>query len=245
MKTLVRFNKSQVEYASHNLSLYYGICPHLCRYCFIDRLYRKRKWSWAIGPNRLNEKAFELAEKANGDDIDCLVISFTNDPLPKTTTTQGWHNKLKVLIKLLDILEERQIPTKVLTKNGGIWGIVDRTEPYKYIQIGLSITTNKENHKVKSYWEPNSGHIAGRLGALLILKRRGFRTWVSAEPILPQTNLLMFFNQIFDTQPEEVWFGKGSYHQELENAFDWGDVANVIGKMTIPGVHMKKELIAG
>jgi len=238
---MVRFNKSEVEYATHNLSLYYGHCPHGCRYCFVDN-YRKRNWKWAIGPHRINKEAYELARHASTNGVECLVVSFTNDPLPRTKTTQAWHNKLRLLVRLLDILERRKIPTKVLTKNGGIWGIVDRTKPYKYIQIGVSITTNKLNWEVQKHWEPYSDWIVGRLGALLILNKKGFRTWISAEPILPQTDLFAFLNEISYVKPEEVWFGRGSYHQELINAFDWEWVVKIIGKMTIPGVHMKKEL---
>lgn len=241
----MQFSKSKVEYASHQLSLYHGECPHQCRYCFVQN-YRRRGWIWAFGDLRVNEKAWDLAKLASKKDVTCLVVSFTNDPLPKIPNDQDWWGRYRFLTKILECLETRQIPTKVLTKNADIDYLAGAVNPpFKHIQIGLSITTDPLNERVKRKWEPYSSSIEGRLLALANLRDNGFRTWISVEPILPKTDIDCLMVDCLSTLPEEIWVGKGNYIKELEQAFDWKAVANQIMTFhyrTKTKIFLKKEL---
>lgn len=241
----MQFSKSKVEYASHQLSLYHGECPHGCKYCFVQN-YRRRGWKWAVGDLRVNERAWDLAKLASKKDVTCLVVSFTNDPFPQVFDHPQHHYKAYFLYKILSILESRAIPTKVLTKNADIDYLAGAVNPpFEHIQIGLSITTDPLNERVKRKWEPYSSSIEGRLLALANLRDNGFRTWISVEPILPHTDIELLFEHCFQVDSEEIWVGKGNYIKELEQAFDWKAVANQIMTFhyrTKTKIFLKKEL---
>lgn len=243
----MQFSESKVEYASHQLSLYYGECPHKCTYCFVGN-YRKRNWDWANGPLRINEKAYGIAKSADLSDIECLVVSFTNDPLPDRIQEGKGVETLLRLTKLLNILEKRGIPTKVLTKNAQIRDIIPLVPiPYRFIQIGMTLTTNFLLSEISQEWEPHASPLKSRYHALRELQANGFRTWVSAEPILPGTQLYIFMVDLLTVNAEEIWIGKGNYLKELINAHNWKKLAKLVRKFQINPListkfHMKREL---
>lgn len=250
-----RFSESKVEYASHQLSLYYGKCPHQCSYCFINYLYRKRKIPWSMGELRRNQKAIQIAKQANADKVDCLVVSFVNDPLPRLhphrflseiARSDMFYCRLNYLIEILDILNKRKINTKVLTKNSDIYEIALTRDPYEYITLGCSITTNGYNDSVRKYFEPNTSTIKGRFSALDILKEHGFKTWVSMEPILPKTNILGLITSLISREVDEIWVGKNNYDPELTNVYDWKRLCKTLLKhqpIFSPKLHIKSELL--
>lgn len=237
----LQFSESKVEYASHQLSLYYGECPHKCAYCFVKN-YRKRKWAWACGNIRDNPKAFDLAAFANNSNIKCLVVSFTSDPLPITDDSEEANFRLYRLQELMNILEERKIPTKVLTKNAQISEITKEVNPYKYISIGLSVTTNLENEYMRELWEKNTSTIKERLFALSLLRMEGFKTWASVEPILPKTKPKKLVFNLIRLGLDEIWVGKSNYVSNLVNAHNWRKMALDIQSLNSKRVFLKKEL---
>jgi DNA repair photolyase len=239
----MKFNVSKVgDYASHNLSIWYGTCHHTCRYCYVKKCFSHYKW--ASGALRINPKAIKQCKYADFDDVKCLIIQFSGDPLPISNFQAQNMKRLKILMGHLYYLELRGIPTKVLTKNPLIHKIIKYHSPYEHIQFGLSITTDSENTKETSYWEPYLPSIAARLDALEILHRSGFHTWASMEPVLPRTNIHNAILEVTDTGIEELWVGKGSYDKRLETAFHWGAIANQIRDLSLPQVHLKKNLRA-
>lgn len=239
----MKFSKSKVEYASHNLSLYYGECPHNCKYCYVSIRFRKRKIPWSVGELRANPKAFELASKASKEGVEKLVVSFTSDPLPYSVDTEVMNRRVRNLAALLDILEKREIPTKVLTKNSQILLLAGVSKPYKHIQIGLSITTDSQNIYEFDKWEKGVTSIQSRLVALNYLKLHKFRVWVSCEPILPKTSLQTYLPEIQRAYPEEIWIGKGNYLSQLTGAFDWEKLVKHIQARKYKNVHFKQGLL--
>jgi DNA repair photolyase len=246
-----QFSLSQVEYASHQLSLYYGPCPHDCIYCYLKFTAQKRKWKWSIGDHRRNPKAFNLAKRANPSNVRTLVVSFTSDPLPipsnkldEKVRTKVFYDRLDYLSKILDILERRVIKTKVLTKNANILEISYFRAPYKHISFGLSITTNENNEKIRKHFEPNSSSIKRRLFALDELQKNGFKTWCSIEPILPKTKVFPLLTKLSAMNIPEIWIGKGNYHPEVINAFHWEHLAQSLFKAQeiFPNLNIKWEL---
>ncbi len=241
----MQFSKSKVEYATHQLSLYHGECPHNCSYCFV-KMYRKRNWEWATGSLRRNHKAKELAKKASVSGVECLVISFTNDALPYSSNIREMKKRMWYLIGIMEILEARKIPTKILTKNAMINQLTEHTAPYKYIQIGLSITGNIDGWDNATKYEKYSSTNQMRFKTLKTLSNKGFRTWVSLEPILPQTDIEQLIKKItWGNRINEIWIGKPNYHQELIKAFCWSDVAKlaVFYQKKNPQLHIKSELL--
>lgn len=171
----MRFNTSKVgDYASHNLSIWYGACHHSCRYCFVKKCFSN--YQWAKGQLRVNPKAIKQTKYADFDDVKCLIIQFSGDPLPISNDNLTNMKRLKILINHLYYLELRGIPTKVLTKNPLIAKLAKYTHPYQHIQFGLSITTDSKNKRELAYWEPNMPSIEARLEALEILNLGGFHT---------------------------------------------------------------------
>src|SRR4030042_131780 len=224
VKEEFKFSESKVEYASHQLSLYYGECPHKCSYCFVNN-YRKRGYSWAMGELRVNQKAFSIAKEADTSKVTCLVVSFTNDPFPISYNEDVKDQRLASLKILLDILEARKIPTKVLTKNAQIEDLLDfQQDPYKYIQIGFSITTNPDNAIMRARYEPFASSIDERITALELFQVAGFKTWVSVEPILPNTQILDLLYSLNRIGVEEIWVGKTNYDPFLSKVYNWEDL---------------------
>lgn len=241
--TKLQFSKSKVEYASHQLSLWYGKCPHNCRYCYVEHLYGEagRKYAWAVGQPRLNKRVFDLAEHAPAEEVKCLYISFTNDCLPR-----GVSYNLFELGRLLRILIKRKIPTRILTKNADIQDLNSQVHPSPYLTVGCSITTNSDNQKIASDWEPNASTITQRLGALQHLYALGYQTWISAEPILPGTNIELLCHELSLVRAQDIWIGKGNYFKELDEAFDWTavmtDLRFFADSYQLP-FHYKEELL--
>jgi len=208
-----------------------------------------------MGELRQNRKAIQIAAKANADNIDCLVISFVNDPLPRLYSNTAlldkakeslYYSRLNHLIRILDILEKRKIITKVLTKNANILEIAHIRDSYDFITLGCSITTNVYNESVTKYFEPNTSSIRDRLLALNLLNKHGFKTWVSIEPILPNTNVLGLIHSLVSRNVSEIWIGKNNYDPELMFAFNWKQLCKTLLKyqpLYYPKLKIKLELL--
>jgi DNA repair photolyase len=242
MNSAVKFSESKVEYATHNLSIYHGECGQ-CRYCFNQRA-AKSGYGWATGPLRINPKLFDIVKSAPAEDVKALYISFTCDPLPLRIPIA---DALETLAKVLTILVDRKIPTKVLTKNALIRSLGEHIAPSRYLTVGLSITSDSFNKKMRYDWERYTHPIHLRLQALAQLKAAGFQTWVSVEPILPNTDLDVLMLEVLGVKPDEIWIGKGNYFPELEQAFDWGAFLEHLKLYTgldlATKIHIKRELL--
>lgn len=226
----MQFSPSKVGYASHQLSLWHGKCPNGCLYCYVEKLYggKGQKYAWATGEYRRNPKALELATHAAKKGVMQLVVSFTSDPLPQFPSEKDNNYNFDYLVEVLTILQDRQIPTKVLTKNAAIADLVNYLQPSPELQIGCSITTNWYNESAQRQWEGNCpSTIADRLIALSKLRDYGFRTWASCEPILPDTNIGKLLNDLKGAGIQETWFGNGNYYPAL-NWCDWSLVKQQI-----------------
>lgn len=237
------FNKTKVQYGTHNLAPWRGECPHNCDYCYIDLKFGR--YEWARGEIRKNPKALKKAFNASTRNVKMLVVSFSSDALPMASNKQEADARLQYLIHILDVLEKRKIPTKVLTKNADIGRLADFREPYKHIQIGMSITTNKANSEACIIWEKNASRLWERHGAMKKLEE--FRRWASAEPPLPGTYIPEWMSELDELGLEEIWVGKGSHLLALEIAFNWNKVADYVNFYNPQNgmeIHIKKELKA-
>lgn len=235
---MVEFSESKVEYASHQLSLWYGECPHKCTYCFVTN-YRNRHWSWAEGPLRKNKRALTIAKLAPINNVTSLVISFTNESLPPNEP-----DAMQWLVEVVKVLLSRNIQVKILTKNCAIVTIANHIPPNPLLTIGMSITSNPGNDAIINQYEPYASSMSARIGSLIYLHELGYRTWVSMEPLLPNTNIEMLLDYIKTIRPTEVWVGKGNYHADLDWA-NWREVAKrIIEERNATGINyqLKQEL---
>ena len=220
--------KSSVDYATDNITVY-RFCPYQCRYCWAWRLgiFRSRIVRGKYDPLR---EATKYLYKYNR----IIVVSFTSDPYPPQEAEK------QLTRKVLSILSKSRNRVLVLTKNpilalrdidimlqGDVW-------------LGTTITTIDD--KVASDWEPRAPPPSQRLNALLYAKKRGIRTWLSVEPIIPGT-----------TYPEEIiretlWYvdfyvlGSLNYVKQLRLQFREEDLREWYDKHVKPAIKLLKTL---
>lgn len=73
-----------------------------------------------------------------------------------------------------------------MTKSDAVLHDLDLLNAYPDCCIGFSITTDNDDQRRK--WEPYSNSIPERMEAVKKLKEAGVKTWVSIEPILPESS---------------------------------------------------------
>lgn len=220
--------RSSVDYATDNITVYRQ-CWFGCRYC----------WAWRIPifRSRIQRGSYDPLEEARRYLYTynrIIVVSFTADPYPPI------EEEKQLTRKVLSILSKSRNRVLVLTKNpilalrdidimlqGDIW-------------LGTTITTTDD--KAASDWEPRAPPPSARLRALYEAKRKGVKTWISIEPIIPGT-----------TYPEIIirktlwyvdWYVLGSlnYVKQLKLAFREEDLRQWYEKHVKPAIKLLKEL---
>ena len=106
-----------------------------------------------------------------------IVVSFTSDPYPPV------EKKNRLTRRVLEVLSEaRQHRILVLTKNP-ILALRDFTIMKKHGDMWLGTTLISVD---KTELEPKAPKPSDRRLALYIAKKKGLKTWLSIEPIIPQ-----------------------------------------------------------
>ena len=180
------------EYAEWACNLYVG-CSNDCSYCYCKRgvlshamggSTAKLKSCFHNEEDAFNVFAKELAWNANELQKSSLFFTFSSDPMIPETRKLNW--------KCIILAVLSGVRVQVLTKNADfikdenlwIYGLRDWAK--EMIAWGFTLTGHDEKEPVASTNE-------NRITAMRELKRLGFKTFASIEPVInPEDSLRMF-----------------------------------------------------
>ena len=216
--------KTGVEYGDYSLNHVLG-CSHGCKYpCYAmlmaKRFGRVKSYNEWINP-KIVVNSLELLEHEiikYKESIKFVHLCFTTDPFMFKN-----QDVINLSLKIIDKLNEFQIKCTALTK-----GILPRelSTTSKENEYGISIVSLNEMFRIN--YEPFSAPYEDRIESLLLLHRKGFRTWVSIEPY-PTPNIV---NQEIDdilnsvSFVDKIIFGKLNYNAKVlkyNNHIDYYD----------------------
>lgn len=182
------------EYSGWSCNFYNG-CSNQCSYCYLQKGRNAKIYT----PVPTLQKGFKDEEDAinrfrkemlrNLDELrkSWLFFSFTTDPL--LTETMG------LTAKAVRICMENGVNVRLLTKRADFvdefFDLLSAKEGYdeelcrKHVAFGFTLTGHDE-------LDGNSSPNLDRICTMKLLHDRGYRTFVSAEPVIdPRTSLLM------------------------------------------------------
>lgn len=188
------------EYAEWACNLYVG-CSNDCSYCYC----KKGVLSHAMGgpePKlkscfRNEQHAFEVFVKELDSNIDAirqssLFFTFSSDPLIPETRALN--------VRCIDYAIQRRVRCQLLTKNAdfildeALSCIVSNTSGLhysEYLAFGFTLTGRDD-------LEPGASDNTKRVKTMHLLKKNGFRTFASLEPVIDPVSTLSVFYQIED-----------------------------------------------
>ena len=96
-----------------------------------------------------------------------------------------------------------------------IRNICNSLGPFKS-QIMFRFTIGACDDKILSFWEPNAPKYAERKQCLIYAYEAGFRTSVSAEPMLDSTNIDTLIYDLLPYVTDSIWIGRMNHLGRLE-----------------------------
>ncbi|MGA2257230.1 MAG: radical SAM protein [Thermoguttaceae bacterium] len=188
------------EWAEKNINIMTG-CEHACRYCYAAEMALKRFHriaaldEWANPQLRLKEVA-KKRRKVKGR----IMFPTTHDITP-----QFLDACVTVLKKLLAAGNDVLIVTKPHLEC--VERLCRDLAAYKE-KIVFRFTIGAMDDDLLRFWEPGAPSFAERLAALKHAHAEGFRTSVSAEPMLDVPHAVELYETLVPFITDTVWFGK-------------------------------------
>ena len=186
------------EWAVKNINIFKG-CAHGCKYCYAQsnavRFKRKSKENWVIEELHEKEYSRKVVKKYNGR----IMFPSSHDITPNNLIFCS--NKLK---EILDADNEVLIVSK--PHLDCITSICNKFSPFKE-QILFRFTIGSIDSQILRFWEPNAPSFEERFESLKYAFSNGYKTSVSAEPILDNsTPELVEILSPYVT--DAIWLGK-------------------------------------
>ena len=160
------------------LNPYVG-CGHGCRYCYAAFMKRFTGHSepWGDFVDVKANVADVLRRQLRRIRGGTLLIGTVTDPY------QPLEKRYCLTRDCLTALVSSSLEVHVLTRSPLVVRDTDVLKELSRVEVGLSITTNRED--VKRVFEPRAPSIASRVEALKALHDAGLRTYVFVGPLLP------------------------------------------------------------
>lgn len=176
-------SKSGIYGIDYSINPYRG-CAHGCTYCYarfthICRGGDPRDWGQFVNV-KINAPQVLKRELTNAKKGNILISSVT-DPY------QALEGKYELTRKILEISSRKQFPVVILTKSPLVTRDIDLLKKFRYIEVGLTITTLKES--IREIFEPNAPKIESRLNALGEIVEAGIPNYAFIAPLLPVISL--------------------------------------------------------
>ncbi len=170
--------RTGIEGYDYCLNPYVG-CSHGCRYCYAAFMKRFSGHSEAWGDfvdvktNAAEVLRRQLRRIRGGT----LLIGTVTDPY------QPLEKRYCMTRECLSALVPSSLEVHILTRSPLIVRDTDILRELSHVEVGLSITTNRED--MKEVFEPRAPSIASRVDALKTLHDAGLRTYAFVGPLLP------------------------------------------------------------
>ena len=192
-----KFKTGVYEWAEHKVN--FDDCEYNCRYCYEKA--RKRRFN--IAPSGLRMKNVPAKRKFEPG---VWMIPTTHDITPRNISCAitVLRNVLKEGNKVLLVSKPRLECIKEICK------IFDDVAfaPFK-MNFEFRFTITSIDAQIAAFWEPGAPEPAERIQCLQFAFAKGFKTSVSAEPLLGgdiQANFI--YNHTEKLITESIWFGK-------------------------------------
>lgn len=174
------------EYSPLALNHWTG-CEHQCLYCYNkSSVYMAKHYKTAdtCKPRDINLKKFEK-ELAKNKYNEQVLLCFQGDPYTIMEEKLNWTTKI------LELLNEYDVPTAILTKGGNrCLKDIELFKQFKNIKVGATLVFKDD--KMAKMVEPGAAPTSERIEALKILRAANVKTWVSFEPVVfPEDTLDM------------------------------------------------------
>lgn len=175
-------NRTKIPGLDYSLNPYVG-CRFGCKYCFADFMKRfkneKRPWGeWVyvkINAPFVLEK--EVKRKAPG----VISMSTVTDPY------QPIEAVYRITRKCLEVLKDTPFFVSILTKSTLVLKDLDILSKMRNVEVGMSIAF-QENNQFSRILERRIPRASKRFETLCELGRKGVRTWVFFNPVIPGLN---------------------------------------------------------
>lgn len=226
------------EYSPLALNFYKG-CTHGCLYCYVPSMFSRFRPNYVHSccEPSLNERELENSCRKYDGCGKRVLMSFTGDPYcgvsPETTR------------KALEILSRYRIDVAILSKGGSrMLSDIDLFKKIEDIRLGVSLTFS--NDRDSKYWESGAASPQERIETLRELKKLGFKTWASFEPVvIPKQSLELLSIVSENKLVDYVKIGKINHFKEIEKTIDWNkflsDAISICEKNYIP-YYIKDDL---
>jgi DNA repair photolyase len=161
----------------------YNGCSHGCKYCYGMPTCHTEYSTWLHARPRDNliEKLLKDIETLRridwlGDIQDIFLGAITD-------AYQPLEAKYKQTQKVIEVLEQNELPFTIITKNDLVLRDIDLLKDYRWCRVGVTITSLDEN--LRKELEPYTASYENRINVLKQLKQAGIQTYLSCEPIMP------------------------------------------------------------
>lgn len=185
------------EWASQNINIIRG-CSNNCVYCYAKcmaiRFGKKKPDTWE-NEDLIHAKVRKRYQKRKG------VLMY---PSSHDITEQHLESHIQVLKQLLDAGNSLLIVSK--PRLSVIKALCSELVKYKS-QILFRFTIGSTDSKVLKLYEPGASSFEERVECLRYAYQSGYKTSVSAEPML-DLNPLMIYTATNEYITDSIWYGK-------------------------------------
>jgi len=166
------------EYAPLAANLYNG-CGNGCRYCYVPAIMKIDRETFNAGANirdRIIKKLdLDLRDMQKWEKTPPIYFSFTTDPY------NHLDREIQLMRSAVKMIKEYGFRIQILTKSG-LYAARDFDLLDKEDTVASTLTFMDPTKS--QYWEPRAELPKQRIELLKRAKEKGFRTWVSLEPVI-------------------------------------------------------------
>jgi len=203
------------EYAPLAVNLYRG-CDHGCTYCYAPRVLKMKKDAFQAPVPRkdiLNKLLLDCEELNKAGNKDTILLCFTCDPYCQADVQH------KITREAVEMLLAYEQPITILTKGGARserdFDILERHADL----VTYATTLTFSDEAQRQVFEPGAAPMEERIAALAAAKHKGFKTWVSCEPVIDLAQTLSLIRQTADIV-DLFKIGKWNYDPRARE-IDW------------------------
>lgn len=210
MKAIYEPSGKAKEYSELALNLYSG-CSHGCTYCYAPGVLRRKTEEFHENPIPRAGILEQLEKDLKKTDIDkSVLMCFTSDPYQPAE--EKWMTT-RCAISLFNRYKQKH---SILTKNKLVLRDMDIFDK-DLIQIGMSVVFIDDN--MRHRYEPYASSIQERYLVLRELSKKGFKTFLSIEPVIDDEQALNVIETFSFVDVIKV--GKINHNNFIESRVDW------------------------